>query len=175
MNNKDIGTYVKSADNAFNVLGGSVVFFAGVIILLSNEIQTAVHTSLFMDAHVWYMRVFGFVFMYVAALLMKPQFISLFRKVPGLSTFAEKRSKQTVPMMGAMLTAITIVIGWILAYIPYVGYLFTALFAFGYFTLAKKLSESKSGVGKVFFILMMLLIFLSVLAVLAFVYLTREG
>jgi len=175
MNNKDIGTYIKSADNAFNVLGGSVVFFAGVIVLLSNEIQTAVHTSLFMDVHVWYMRVFGFVFMYVAALLMKPQFIRLFRKFPGLSTFAEERSKQTVPMMGAMLTAIIIVMGWILAYIPYVGYLFTALFAFGYFTLAKKLSESKSGVGKVFFILMMLLIFLALLSVLAFVYLTRDG
>jgi len=26
MNNKDIGTYIKSADNAFNVLGGSVFF-----------------------------------------------------------------------------------------------------------------------------------------------------
>ncbi len=174
-NSQDIGTYIKSANSAFNVLGGSVVFFAGVIVLLSNEIQTAVHTSLFMDVHVWYMRVFGFVFMYVAAFLMKPQFISLFRKLPGLSTFAQERSKQTVAMMSVMLTAIIIVMGWILAYIPYVGYLFTALFAFGYFTLAKKLSESKSGVGKVFFILMMLLIFLSALAVIAFIYLTRDG
>ena len=173
--NQDINTYIKSADTAFNVLGGSVVFFAGVIILLSNEIQTAVHTSLFTDVHVWYMRVFGFVFMYVATLLMKPQFISLFRKVPGLSTFAEERSKQTVLMMGAMLTVIIIFMGWILAYIPYVGYLFTALFAFGYFTLAKKLSESKSGVGKIFFILMMLVIFLAFLSVGAFMYLTREG
>ena len=174
-NKQNIDVYVESANTAFNILGGSVIFFAGAVVLLSGEIQTAVHTSFFLDPYVWYMRVFGFVFMYVAALIMKPQFISLFRKVPGLSTFAEERSKRTVPMMGAMLTAIMIVMGWILAYTPYVGYLFTALFAFGYFTLAKKLSKSKSGVAKVFFILMMLVIFLALLSVVAFIYLTREG
>jgi hypothetical protein len=78
-------------------------------------------------------------------------------------------------MMGVMLTVIMIVMGWILAYTPYVGYLFTALFAFGYFRLAKKLSKSKSGVAKVFFILMMLVVFLALLSVVAFIYLTREG
>jgi hypothetical protein len=172
---QDIDMYVESANTAFNILGGSVIFFAGAVTLLSGEIQTAVHTSFFSDPYVWYMRVVGFVFMYFAALIMKPQFISLFRKVPGLSTFAKERSTRTVPMMGAMLTAIMIVMGWILAYTPYIGYLFTALFAFGYFTLAKKLSKSKSGVAKVFFILMMLVIFLALLSVVAFIYLTREG
>jgi hypothetical protein len=121
------------------------------------------------------MRVFGFVFMYVSALIMKTQWIKVFRKLPGLGTFAQKKSKRTVAMIAAMLTAASIVVAWILAFIPYVGYLFTAAFAYGYFTLAKKLSSSKSGMGRVFFILMMLMIFLSVLAVVAFVYLTREG
>jgi hypothetical protein len=174
-NKQNIDVYVESANTAFNTLGGSIIFFGGVIILLSNEIQTATETSFFTDAYVWYMRVFGFVFMYVSALIMKTQWIKVFRKFPGLGTFAQEKSKRTVAMIAAMLTAASIVVAWILAFIPYVGYLFTAAFAYGYFTLAKKLSSSKSGMGRVFFILMMLIIFLSVLAVVAFVYLTREG
>ncbi len=174
-NSQDISTYIKSADNAFNMLSGSVVFFAGVIVLLSSEIQTAVETSLFLDANVWYMRVFGFVFMYASAQIMTAQWISFARKFPGLKTFAEKKSEWTIPTIAFGLTLIVIICGWIMAFVPYIGYIFVALFVFGYFTLARKLSQSKSGVAKVFFILMVLLVFLILLAVAAFMYLTRPG
>ncbi len=166
---------MKNAENAHAVLGGMIIFFIGCIVLLSSEVQTAAHTSLLMNVHVWYMRLFGFVFMYVSAQIMTAQWISFARKLPGLNTFAEKKSVKTIPIIAFSLTLIVMVFGWIMAFMPYIGYIFTALFVFGYFSLARKLSQSKSGVAKVFFILMMFLVFLILFAVMAFIYLTRPG
>ena len=174
-NSQDIGTYAKSANDAFNILGGSVIFFAGLIILLSNEIQTASQTSLFMNANVWYMRVFGFAFMYVSALIMKAQWVSLFRKLPRLDDFAEQRSNWTLFIIAICLTVAIIVIGWIMVFVPYIGYLFAVLFVFGYLSLVKKLSQSKSTAGKIGFILLSLVILLILLSIVAYIYLTREG
>jgi len=174
-NSQDIGTYVKGANDAFNILGGSVISFAGLIILLSNEIQTASQTSLFMNAHVWYMRLFGFAFMYVSAFIMKAQWVSLFRKLPGLDDFAVERSNLTLYIIAMCLTVAIIVIGWIMAFVPYIGYLFAVLFVFGYLSLVKKLSRSKSTAGKIGFIFLSLIILLILLSVVAYIYLTREG
>ena len=173
--NQDIGTYVKGANDAFNILGGSVIFFAGVIVLLSNEIQKSAETSLFLSTDIWYMRLFGFVFMYVSVLIMKAQWISLFRKLPGLNGFAEKRSPWTLSIMATCLTFMVIVLGWIMAFVPYVGYIFTVLFVFSYLYLVKQLSQSTSTTGKIGFILLSLIILLVLLAIVAFIYLTREG
>ena len=175
MNNQNIDTYIKSAENAHAVLMGMIIFFCGCIVLLSSEMQTAAHTSLFMNVHVWYMRLFGLVFMYVSVQIMTAQWILFARKFPGLNTFAERRSVWIIPTIAFGLTLIVIIFGWIMAFVPYIGYIFAVLFVFGYFSLAKKLSQSKSGVAKVLFILMMLLVFLILLAVVAFMYLTRPG
>ena len=175
MNNQNIDIYMKSAENAHAVFGGMVIFFIGCIVLLSAEVQTAAESSLFLNAHVWYMRLFGFVFMYVSAYIMTAQWIVFVRKLPGLNSFAERRSAWTIPAIAFGLTLMIIVLGWIMAFVPYIGYIFAILFAFGYFSLAKKLSQSKSGVAKLFFILMMLLVFLILFAVVVFMYLTRPG
>ncbi len=175
MNYHQIDTHIKSFENAHAVFMGMIIFFLGSIVLLSAEVQTAAQTSLFMDPYVWYKRLFGFVFMYASAQIMITQWILLARKLPGLKTFAEKRSVNTIATIALGLTLIVIIFGWIMAFVPYIGYIFAALFVFGYFTLARKLSQSKSGVAKVFFILMMLVVFLILFAVVAFMYLTRPG
>jgi len=175
MNKNNIDTYIKSFENVHAISMGMIIFFSGCITLLSAEVQTAAQTSLFMNAEVWYKRLFGFVFMYASAQIMTAQWISFARKIPGLKTFAEKKSEWTIPTIAFGLTFIVIICGWIMAFVPYIGYIFAALFIFGYFTLARKLSQSKSGVAKVFFILMMLLVFLIMFAVVAFMYLTRPG
>ena len=104
---------------------------------------------------------------------MKAQWVSLFRKLPALDAFAEERSSWILYIIAISLTVI--VIGWIMAFVPYIGYLFAVLFVFGYLSLVKKLRQSKSRAGKIGFILLSLLILLIFLSIVAYVYLTREG
>jgi len=172
---EDIETYIESAENAYDIFGGAVVFFAGSIILLSNEIQTAVDISLFTDTHVWVMRFVGFVFIYVSVIMMTFQWLPLFQKIPIFTALVEKKEEAEKPLMAFGLTLFMILLGWFLGFVPYVGYLFAIFFVFGYFHFARRLSQSKSGGAKIVFILMMLFVFLILLGIMAFIYLTRAG
>ncbi len=80
-----------------------------------------------------------------------------------------------MPLMAVGLTLGMILLGLFMGFVPYVGYLFAVLFVFGYFKLSQKLSQSKLGAAKIVLILMRLLVFLVIIGIAAFIYLTRAG
>ena len=177
MHPKDIETYVESAESAFYVLGGMVLLMVASMILLPSDVQVAVEGEK-VRGEILPLLVkngIGFIFLFFSTMLMQNEMITLVRKIPGQMFFAQQRSYLHLGIMALGLFVMMMLIKMIMLYVPYLGYAFTAAFVFGYFTLMKKLSRSKSGGAKVMFILMTMLVLLVVLAILAFVYLTREG
>ncbi len=121
----------------------------------------------------WPARAGGLIFMLVTAMILRQRLVKIVRKLPGLSTFAVKETTNTTFILGVGLTAMAIILGWIIAYVPFIGYIIMALLAFGSLYLVRRLSRSKSMIGKIFFILMVLIIVIIVIAIIAFLYLTR--
>jgi len=108
-------------------------------------------------------------------MIMQEEWIKFIQKLLRLNTFAEKPSPLTTPIISLRLFIILMLLKLILTYVPFLGYIFSGLFAWAYFSLMKKMSQSKSGVGKAVFVVMVLIVLLIMLAVAAFFYLIREG
>ncbi len=194
---------IEKTDRAYNIFFGSLLIFLACLILIPNEVKSTsepvmvcVETPLSSgltskecypqtlselakstdSATQWYMRVVGFIFMLVAAMVMQVPLTQRIRRIPRFSTFSSTDSTYTtILILGSGLTVTAIFIGLIFAYVPFIGYIIAGLFVYGYFNMMQKLSRSKSGVAKAVLVVMMLVVVLILLAIAAFFYLTREG
>jgi len=171
---KAIDAYVKSSESAFSVMGGMVVLMLACMTLLpSDVIVDGMDSGTLKSLSIQY--IIGFFLLYISAMIMQKEWIKFIQKLPRLNNFAENPSQFTTPIIALGLFVILMLLKVIFAYVPFLGYIFSGLFVWVYFSLMKKMSQSKSGVGKAVFVVMVLIALLIMLAVAAFFYLTREG
>lgn len=169
-----IHVLLESAEHAYSMLLGFLTLYCACMILIPNEVHIINEAEVDSFAK-WYMRFGGFVFMLVTAMVMQTQLINIVKKVPSLSTFVTRDPQYITLILGVLLTIAAILLGWIIAYTPFIGYIVAGLFVLGYLSIVRKLSRSKSLIEKIFFILMTLIILLIMISIVAFLYLTRPG
>ena len=171
---KEFDTYVKSSESAFSVIGGMLVLMLACMTILPSDvivddIDPSTLESLFMQ------YIIGFFLLYISVMIMQEEWIEFIQKLSRLNTFSENPSQLTTPTIALGLFVILMLLKVIFAYVPFLGYIFSALLVWGYLYLMRKMSQSKSGVGKAVFVVMVLIVLLIMLAVAAFFYLIREG
>ncbi len=166
---KQLLKVIKRVNRAYDTFFGSLVMFMGSLALIPNEVVNASDSFA-----LWVTRLFGFVIMLVAAMVMKDTLLHFIKRFSSLHTFMSKNSEFTIIRLGIGLTLIAMFIGLVFAYVPFVGYIIGVLFAWGYIHLVQKLRYSTTTVGKVLYVVMLLLIVLAVFLTLAFMYLTRD-
>ncbi|RLA77992.1 MAG: hypothetical protein DRG78_16180 [Epsilonproteobacteria bacterium] len=157
-------------DSMYSIFFGSLLIFSASVMLIINELNIADSNS-----H-WITRIVGFIVMLVAATVMKRPLSKRIERISYINTFSlGKDPMYAILILGSGLTMTAIFTGLILMYVPFIGNVIAGLFAYGYFYVMQKLSKSKSGAAKAVYIVMILVVLLTLLAISAFFYLTREG
>ncbi len=122
----------------------------------------------------WTTRFVGLIFMFLAAFFLRPQLMGIARRLSRSDAIGQMDIKLSTLLLGIVLSLIVILLGWVIAYAPFMGYLLlAALLGVALQVLVGKRSRSKSLLARILFASLILVIVLIVIAIIAFVYLTR--
>ena len=195
----NIHKIVEKVDSMYSIFFGSLLIFSAFFMIITNELQSINEpitvcvektlssgvisrecspqtTSEVTDTtSKWTTRIAGFILMLVAATIMQVPLTQHISRIPYMNTLLSKDSTYTILILGLGLTMISIFIGFIFLYVPFIGYIVAGLFAYGYFHVMQRMGRSTSGVAKVVYVVMILVALLILLTIFAFFYLTREG
>lgn len=172
-NNQNTDVYVKSAESAFSIMGGMILLLMASLIILPNDVTVNnLKKGSLIGIVMQYM--IGFLFLYISTVMMKDEWITLLKKSTLLSAYKLSPSNNTIFILSTAIFSMLILFKLFLSYMPYLGYIFFGLFSLVYLKLMQKVSQTKSGMGKAIFIVVMIIILLVAMVILAFVYLTRD-